>query len=122
MKRVLTVTTGLVGLALALALLVAMPSTAAPPVSAPAPAPPAFTFPNPVNVSQATGNTGIARVAGSTNRAATLAWTGLNALSIEAASNDSLFGPFNWRNTLLTSDNTMGNVKMAHDSQGRIHV
>ena len=79
-------------------------------------------FPNPINVSNGGANTSPAVIAASSNNGATLGWTVNNNNDLELDSNAALMGPFPAAQNLDSSTAKVGNIRLKHDSLGRIHA
>ncbi len=102
----------------ALATVPALADPAAPPPQAPA----AVTFPGPQNASQSGVGASPGDVAGGPTGAASIGWTQGNSTEMDAGSNTGLMAPFLPAQDLDATNAKLGNVRVQHDSIGRIHA
>jgi hypothetical protein len=110
----------LAGFAVVGAAFAAVPALADP--AAPPQAPAAVTFPGPQNASQSGVGASPGDVAGGPTGAAAIGWTQGNSTELDAASNTGLMAPFLAVQDLDATNAKLGNVRVAHDSIGRIHA
>jgi hypothetical protein len=110
----------LAGFAVAGAALATVPALADP--AAPPQAPAAVTFPGPQNASQSGVGASPGDVAGGPTGAAAIGWTQANSTEMDAGSNTGLMAPFLPAQDLDATNAKLGNVRLQHDSLGRIHA
>ncbi len=119
MKRVLSLVTGLLAvLSLGGATFAAPPSVPASPGAGPA----AATFPNPKRASAPNTGTTAAAIGALSNGAVSVGWGQNNSIDLNIASNTSLFGDFLPPQALDSAPGKTGNIRIRHDSLGRLHA